>query len=237
MDYLSESFYFCKSGLCYIPAEKLHDSFLPNKATASGDCPEHTGPVYDTLAAAHFIPGYAVAVKVRLTISKASIAVSGLSLNADFSSLCLMPSGYKAGITAEDEPVGDFSCKPASSGDFACEELSGRVFRQLREYFLGMRETFELPLSLTGTPFQIKIWETASKIPYGNTVSYGSLAFLAGFSGAARATGQALKRNPVAILIPCHRIIASDKRLCGFYGGIDLKALLLSLENCRDFTY
>ena len=104
------------------------------------------------------------------------------------------------------------------------------VTRQLEEYFAGKRQRFELDLALDGTPFQLDIWHELEKIPYGKTISYGELARRAGHPGAARAAGSANGRNPIPIVIPCHRVIAADGSLGGYSAGTGIKQALLRLE-------
>jgi len=104
------------------------------------------------------------------------------------------------------------------------------VLRQFAEYFSGKRQEFDLPYFATGTPFQLMVWEELLKIPYGETRSYWELAEAIGKPKAARAVGNALNANPVAIIIPCHRVIASGGKLSGFGGGTELKRQLLELE-------
>lgn len=104
------------------------------------------------------------------------------------------------------------------------------IIRQLDEYFAGKSKEFDLPFFATGTPFQLMVWEELLKIPYGQTLSYGDIARLIDKPGAARAVGNALGANPISIIIPCHRVIASDGSLGGFGGGIPIKRYLLSLE-------
>ena len=102
---------------------------------------------------------------------------------------------------------------------------------RLKTYFSGYKVTFPDKLDLSGaTPFQRKVWEITTIIPYGETRSYAWVAEQMGKSGAARAVGQALGTNPLPIIIPCHRVIASDGKLCGFGGGVERKRYLLSLE-------
>lgn len=101
---------------------------------------------------------------------------------------------------------------------------------ELHEYFAGKRKVFTLPLSVQGTPFQKQVWETLLTIPYGATISYAQEAKLFGNPKAVRAVASANGRNPIAILIPCHRVIASGGGLGGYSGGIDKKELLLELE-------
>ena len=103
--------------------------------------------------------------------------------------------------------------------------------RQLREYFAGERTEFDVPLDLAGTPFQRHVWAELQKIPYGETVSYGQLADRIGQPTAARAVGLANGRNPVAIIVPCHRVIGSNGNLTGYGGGLDRKQHLLGFEH------
>lgn len=102
--------------------------------------------------------------------------------------------------------------------------------KELHEYFAGKRKVFTLPLSVQGTPFQKQVWETLLTIPYGTTISYAQEAEIFGNPKAVRAVANANGRNPIAILIPCHRVIASGGGLGGYSGGIDKKEFLLELE-------
>ena len=104
------------------------------------------------------------------------------------------------------------------------------VLRQLHEYLKGSRQTFDLPLDLRGTPFQLSVWEALDAIPYGETTSYGEIAEQVGRPRAVRAVGQAVGANPVAIVLPCHRVIGSSGNLTGYAGGLPLKERLLALE-------
>ncbi len=101
---------------------------------------------------------------------------------------------------------------------------------QLLEYLEGKRIEFDLPLDLRGTPFQIAVWSALLEIPYGETRSYQQIANVIGRPRAVRAVGAANGANPVAIVVPCHRVIASDGTLHGYGGGLDLKARLLAME-------
>lgn len=105
--------------------------------------------------------------------------------------------------------------------------------RQLREYFSGKRKAFSINLDLRGTRFQKSVWEALLAIPFGETRSYGQLAKQLGNPRATRAVGAANGRNPVSIIVPCHRVIGSSGKLTGFAGGLDVKARLLSLEKQR----
>ena len=102
--------------------------------------------------------------------------------------------------------------------------------RQLEEYFAGKRREFDVPLGPRGTSFQMRVWSGLRDIPYGELWSYGKLARHIGHSGAARAVGAANGRNPIPIIIPCHRVIGSNGTLTGFGGGLDIKARLIELE-------
>ena len=101
---------------------------------------------------------------------------------------------------------------------------------QLGEYFDGRRQRFDLPLSPRGTAFQRDVWLTLASIPYGETISYAQLAFKVGRPTAMRAVGAANGRNPLPIMLPCHRVIGADGRLTGFGGGLPTKQFLLELE-------
>lgn len=108
--------------------------------------------------------------------------------------------------------------------------LHRKAAEQLREYFDGKRKVFDLPLAPVGTEFQMRCWDALLEVPYGETRSYGDIARAAGSPKGFRAVGMANNRNPVAIIIPCHRIIGSDGKLVGYGGGLDIKVFLLELE-------
>jgi len=101
---------------------------------------------------------------------------------------------------------------------------------QLAEYFSGKRRSFDLPLNLKGTPFQRAVWDALTRIPYGETASYGDIAREIGNPKACRAVGMANHRNPVSIIVPCHRVIGGDGSLTGYGGGLEIKRALLALE-------
>jgi methylated-DNA-[protein]-cysteine S-methyltransferase len=102
--------------------------------------------------------------------------------------------------------------------------------RQLGEYFAGARQEFDVPLDPQGTPFQLAAWRGLTTIPFGETVSYGEQAARIGLAGKARAIGAANGRNPLPIVVPCHRVVGSDGSLVGFGGGLETKAWLLHHE-------
>lgn len=105
---------------------------------------------------------------------------------------------------------------------------------QLRAYFRGELTTFDLPLALRGTPFQRRVWAALGTIPYGETLSYGQLAERLGVPTAARAVGLANGRNPVGIIVPCHRVVGANGSLTGYGGGLDRKRRLLAFERTAD---
>lgn len=110
------------------------------------------------------------------------------------------------------------------------------VRRQLEEYFAGERRVFDLPLGPEGTAFQQQVWEALRAIPYGQTRTYGELAAAIGSPRAARAVGLANARNPIAVIVPCHRVVGADGTLTGYAGGLRRKRLLLDLETAGSST-
>jgi methylated-DNA-[protein]-cysteine S-methyltransferase len=102
--------------------------------------------------------------------------------------------------------------------------------RQLREYFSGKRKRFDLRLAPEGSEFQRAVWKAISGVGFGETISYAELARRAGYPGSARAAGAATGRNPIGIIVPCHRIVGSDGTLTGYAGGLEKKKRLLALE-------
>lgn len=108
--------------------------------------------------------------------------------------------------------------------------LIKKTYSQLKEYFAGNRKIFDIPISANGTEFQIKVWEELQKIPYGKIRTYKEIAENIGNKNAPRAVGMANNKNPIAIIIPCHRVIGSNGDLTGYAGGIKLKQYLLNLE-------
>lgn len=105
-----------------------------------------------------------------------------------------------------------------------------RAAAQLAEYFAGTRTRFDLPLASVGTEFQRRVWAATSAITFGETETYGEIARKIGAPNAARAVGGALNRNPLTIIVPCHRVVGSSGKLTGYDGGVDRKAFLLNLE-------
>lgn len=106
-----------------------------------------------------------------------------------------------------------------------------RAKRELAEYFGGERKRFEVALAAEGTPFQHSVWNAISTVGFGQTISYAELARRAGCPGSARAAGAATGRNPIGIIVPCHRIVGANGSLTGYAGGLDRKRALLALES------
>ncbi|HWY96869.1 MAG TPA: methylated-DNA--[protein]-cysteine S-methyltransferase [Steroidobacteraceae bacterium] len=127
------------------------------------------------------------------------------------------------------EPSRKAQCTDGWIEDVSVAPLSATV-RQLTEYFEGTRREFDLPLRLQGTAFQQRVWRQLTEIPYGQTWSYGQLATRIDKPSASRAVGLANGRNPISILVPCHRVIGADGSLTGYGGGIERKRWLLVHE-------
>jgi methylated-DNA-[protein]-cysteine S-methyltransferase len=119
----------------------------------------------------------------------------------------------------------EVSTEAASSGGVVTDAAG-----QLMEYFAGDRKEFDIPLELNGTPFQREVWTALAEIPYGQTVSYAELAEMVGRPKAFRAVGQANGSNPIPIVLPCHRVVASGGSIGGYGGGVSTKRRLLALE-------
>jgi len=135
------------------------------------------------------------------------------------------------GLRAVLWPRRDYKLKPADDPvDCVDHPVLVRAVRQLEEYFAGGRRVFDVPLDPLGTPFQLRTWAQLREIPYGTTLTYGEQAAAMGRPTAARAVGGANGRNPLSILVPCHRVIGADGSLTGFGGGLETKRLLLALE-------
>jgi methylated-DNA-[protein]-cysteine S-methyltransferase len=134
--------------------------------------------------------------------------------------------GLLAGLYMEEHTHAPELPGPQEQGHQGFEE----AIAQIEAYFTGALKRFDLPLSLNGTGFQKQVWAGLLEIPYGETVSYGELAQMVGKPGAARAVGLANGRNPVSIIVPCHRVIGANGGLVGYGGGLDRKIWLLQHE-------
>ena len=132
----------------------------------------------------------------------------------------------ETGLTAIHFP-GRSPYTPKSSNT---SDLLAEAARELQAYFEGRLTAFSVPLNWRGTPFQETVWRALMDIPYGETVSYGEIAKAIGRPKSARPVGGAVGRNPLPIIVPCHRVIGSDQSLTGFTGGIDIKVALLKQE-------
>ncbi len=122
------------------------------------------------------------------------------------------------------------SSREAPPSEPPLSPLLQRCLRELEEYFQGTRRSFTVPLHLQGTPFQVQVWQALQEIPYGETRSYQEIAVAIGNPRALRAVGGANNKNPLALLVPCHRVIGKDGSLTGFGGGLDIKEWLLEHE-------
>jgi methylated-DNA-[protein]-cysteine S-methyltransferase len=141
-------------------------------------------------------------------------------LVADGDALC---GAYFVGQKHMRETDADWVRDPGSP-------VFARTKRQLDEYFQGKRKSFDMPLAAAGTPFQRAVWKAIAGVGFGQTISYAELARRAGRPGSARAAGAATGRNPIGVIVPCHRIVGADGSLTGYAGGIDKKVALLELE-------
>lgn len=145
----------------------------------------------------------------------------------------LLVRGTADGVTdiyfAREQSPGASPSENGTGAGFMPEPVLLAV-RQLHEYFHAGRRRFDLPLRLDGTPFQRAVWAFLLTIPYGRTYTYGEVAELIGKPGAARAVGAAVGRNPISIVVPCHRIVGAGGGLGGYGGGLDTKRFLLQLE-------
>lgn len=140
------------------------------------------------------------------------------------------------GLTATEDGLAEIwfgGYAPSAPGGAGVRDPAGvleRTRRQLEEYFAGTRTTFDLPLAPSGTAFELRVWALLREIPAGQTASYGDLARKLGDPTLARAVGRANGRNPLPIVVPCHRVIGADGSLVGFGGGLELKRRLLEHE-------
>jgi methylated-DNA-[protein]-cysteine S-methyltransferase len=124
-----------------------------------------------------------------------------------------------------------YFCEERRAGVVSCPVVDEAI-RQVGEYFAGTRRAFDLPLALAGTDFQRRVWQQLLTVPYGRTASYGEIARALGKPKAVRAVGAANGRNPISIIVPCHRIVGSDGKLVGYGGGLWRKEWLLKHEGC-----
>ena len=135
----------------------------------------------------------------------------------------------KSGPTPAPGPA-DWRGHPVVWVESGADPALRTVAAQVAEYFAGTRTDFDLPLAPIGNDFHRSVWQQLRRIPYGHTISYGELAKRLDITNGARAVGRANGHNPIAIIIPCHRVIGADGKLTGYSGGIERKAALLALE-------
>ena len=140
----------------------------------------------------------------------------------------LVLSASNAGLVSIE--VGGDARPSANDAEPGALRILDVVEQQLREYFDGRRTAFDVPLDLRGTDFQLAAWRALCRIPYGTTVSYADQAVMIGSPRATRAVGSANGRNPIPIIVPCHRVVARDGSLGGYSLGLDMKRALLALE-------
>ncbi|HEX6202826.1 MAG TPA: methylated-DNA--[protein]-cysteine S-methyltransferase [Thermoanaerobaculia bacterium] len=135
-------------------------------------------------------------------------------------------------LDAEDDEAAEIARLTTRAGEAPRRDPARcrAVAAQLADYFAGRRRDFDLPLAPRGSAFQRAVWDELRRVPYGATVSYGELAARLGRPGASRAVGGANNRNPLPIVVPCHRVIGADGSLTGYGGGLDRKRALLALE-------
>ncbi len=139
--------------------------------------------------------------------------------------LLTMSGGELTGLYMTPHPV-----EPEREGYERDDDALAEVRRQLEEYWRGERQEFDVPLAPRGTAFQTDVWEALLAIPYGKTASYSEIAARVGHPKACRAVGLANGRNPISIIVPCHRVIGANGSLTGYGGGLDRKIILLDLE-------
>jgi methylated-DNA-[protein]-cysteine S-methyltransferase len=147
-----------------------------------------------------------------------------------FESLYASPIGPLTVVTGADGRLEELwlSAKPGVGE--VTHPTAAEVIEQLGQYFEGKRRSFDVELALNGSDFQRAVWQALLEIPYGETRSYGDVARAVGDPSASRAVGMANNANPIAIVVPCHRVIGADGRLVGYGGGLEKKRLLLQLE-------
>jgi len=126
--------------------------------------------------------------------------------------------------------LGDLGLSPSSVPEVHDDPVLNATAEQLGEYFDGERSDSDVPLHIDGNDFEVDVWRAMTTIPYGETISYGEQAARAGHAGAFQAVGATNGRNPIPIIVPCHRVIGSDGSLVGFGGGLAMKRQLLDLE-------
>jgi methylated-DNA-[protein]-cysteine S-methyltransferase len=168
---------------------------------------------------------------IRMISTKTAARLSMTMIDSPVGPLTLVAGGGAlAGLYLHERAPAQVLAAIDPGRDGEDDPVFAAAAGQLGEYFDGSRQAFDLPLALDGTAFQRTVWEALLGIGYGETVSYGQLADRIGRPSAARAVGLANGRNPVSIIVPCHRVVGSDGNLTGYGGGIDNKRRLLDME-------
>lgn len=134
-------------------------------------------------------------------------------------------------LVEEDQKLIECSFGTNGKGVLKETEFLKGVIKELQEYFNHQRTSFTIPINPSGTAFQKKVWQALTTIPYGETRTYKEIAIQAGNEKACRAVGMANHNNPIAIIVPCHRVIGTSGKMVGYAGGLDKKETLLNLEN------
>ncbi|WP_432791596.1 methylated-DNA--[protein]-cysteine S-methyltransferase [Brevibacterium sp. K11IcPPYGO002] len=180
-------------------------------------------------------PDAAQELNVSIDLPIASAPVYSTILDTELGSILLTSDGdHLTGLYLEVSEAIDarldraFGIEPTPADGL---EIFHRTEEQLGEYFAGKRTRFDLPLAAKGTEFQRSVWQALTQIPYGSTAGYGQLAEMLGRPGAARAVGAANGKNPISIIVPCHRVIGADGSLTGYAWGEEKKRTLLTLES------
>jgi methylated-DNA-[protein]-cysteine S-methyltransferase len=168
----------------------------------------------------------------QFPVARGSATLCSCTLAGPLGQLTIVASdeGVRAVLWADDDPRRVPFDVPVAPTQAEQHPVLARAAAQLGEYFTGTRRTFDVPLDARGTDFQRSAWTALRAIPFGTTVSYGEQAAVMGDRRKARAVGAANGRNPISIIVPCHRVIGSGGALTGFAGGIEAKAWLLEHE-------
>ena len=158
-----------------------------------------------------------------------ALLLSGSCVSADMVQYSSCPSPFGSILIGWEENA-VVSLRLGEADSSITSPVSELAAAQLQEYFAGTRKSFTFPIELRGTSFQISVWNALRQIPYGQTVTYKDIAIAIGNEKAVRAVGMACNRNPVWIVIPCHRVVGANRKLTGYAGGLSMKEALLNHE-------
>ncbi len=168
-------------------------------------------------------------------ISKLKPSACAAMMDSPLGILTLYGNGHAlTAIRISEAPLLNKVANKTELNAGAHDAILNKAKQQLEKYFKGKLTSFDVPLEVKGTPFQKKVWNALSKIPYGKTASYKDVAVMVGNPKACRAVGTANGKNPLCVLVPCHRVISHDGSIGGYTGGLSKKRYLLSLEAERD---